>query len=233
MTTSQKHYFHTDENDYFVTSTPADPHPILEGEWMPPPFRATMKPIPATIPQNKWPKLVNDTWILVDSFKGTEYWVLEEGALDYAKHVISEHEVLVPEGGVTVDPGVTIQRLKYNKLSQLTIAYNQAKYSDIRYVSDAGVTRLYQTSPVSRDSLKDATTSFASPNDVPEGYYWRSSDNQNTPFTYNDLIALSNQIANRDWILFDHYQGYKDQLSLILSLDDREELDAIVWVPPL
>jgi hypothetical protein len=221
--------YHYDGDNYYTTDTPADPHPLTEGLWMNPPANAVRTPVAKPFPANKWPKLVGEQWVFVDSYRGTTYWLLDEDGLGYTRTTISKHEIIPPEGAVFSQPGPTLKKLKADKVANLTYEYRIRTYADIQYTSQSGHNRIYQAGSSSRDALLTAVATYRDSGTVPEGYYWRSLDNQNTPFTYSDLVALSEAIENRNVALLTKLHGYKDEVSLITLDSEAPLLADIVW----
>lgn len=62
--------------------------------------------------------------------------------------------------------------------------------------------------------------------EVPDGFYWKSADKVNVPFTIDDVKKLLVTIQNRNWTSFQKYQALKDEVDAAKTAD---EAIVIVW----
>lgn len=218
-------YQNHDASGYFLNSTPVDIHP-LDGTIMPAPYGATLKKFDTPIPENKWPKLVNDQWVFVVNYLGTVYW-----DSDHQRRVIERYEETVPTDSFLTDPGPKLSDIKESVKQSLMFAYAQALNAPVPYTAENGETAVYQHDAKAMAALAAATASFASLGKVPDGYYWVAFDNTRVPFTLQDLTNLSEALGNYNFEQFNKLQNYKDALDAITtSTTNAVELAlSIIW----
>jgi|GEM_PF-4684529 len=85
------------------------------------------------------------------------------------------------------------------KISELYTEYLDSINKDITYKGET-----YQVSPAITEALVAGS--------VPQGFYWRTSDNKDIPFTYADLQGLQLAITSRKQTFFTKFQTYKKKL---------------------
>lgn len=215
-------YYNFSNEDFFTEKTPVDYHAINKNVVMPPPHNATLTPVPEDIPENKWPKYLRatDEWQLVDSYVGTIYWN-EDGE----KFQIVQHGIAPPEGALFADPGPPLSVLIERKSNELTSAYDKQVQTPVGFTSEAGVAGNFQADQASLSRIVAALAGFDAVGEVPEGYYWLSADNQQVPFTKEDLRGLLAEVHVRNFKLFDKLQTLK----ALARAADKKDLDDIVW----
>ena len=218
----EQFYYNHNEQGYYTNATPADYHAFDQNPdgspyVMPPPYLATLTPVPA-IPERKWAKYVNDQWVLVDNWVGFEYWLADRTSVK-----ITEFEVVPPEGYLTEDPGPSLDDVKREKTNQLYRAYLEATRADIEYLSVGEVVGTYQANESSLTALGTALDGFET---TPAGYFWLDAQNTRVPFTREDLSGLRAEIATRDFQLFTRYQDYK--ASVVLATK-KEQVALVAW----
>lgn len=219
---AQFYYNHT-EAGYYTNATLVDHHATDTNEdgtpfVMPPPYLATLKPIPA-VPEHKWPKMVNDEWVLVDNWVGFTYWLADRTCV-----TIKEFEVSPPEGYLTEDPGPSLADVQEEKTYELRKAYVAAMYENIEFKTAGGVTAAFQADAPSRTSLDSALSGF--PDEVPADYFWLDAENTRVPVTRVDLVGLRTTISTRDFALFTKYQDLK---ALVTLAKTKEEVAELAW----
>lgn len=72
-----------------------------------------------------------------------------------------------------------------NQRELIDLAYAAAITTDVSFTTGAGVTKTYQADAISQSNLKDALIGFTPSGATPSGFYWRSLDNTNVPFTFH------------------------------------------------
>lgn len=213
-------YQNYDANKYFTESTPVDIHP-LDGSVMPEPYSSTFKKVPNPIPVNKWPKFVNDEWVLVDNFVGTIYW--DE---NHVRRVVANYEEVVPPGSFLSDPGPRLVDVKEAAITGLTRSYTAALNSPVPFTTKDGVYSVYQHDQASMQALTTAVATFNAVGAVPDNYYWVSAENIRVSFTLSDLSDLCAALSRRNFELFTKLQDYKDA---VRAATDVITAIAIVW----
>lgn len=224
-------YWHFDDAGYYTGDTQVDYHPVETDVVMPAPYNATLEPITKPFPERKWPKRVGDAWVMVDSYIGVDYWIISEDELEITGYTVLEHEAVPPQNALFARPEKTIAMLKVERRNALEGDYRTANTQDIRYESEGGVIRLFQTNVTSLDSLAQALSAYSYNESVPAGYFWRSSDNFNVPFTYVDLQQLNLAIETRQFSYFTELTSLKDFL-FSEDVETAEDISEVIWVTP-
>lgn len=92
----------------------------------------------------------------------------------------------------------------------------------------------FDSDVTSRSNLNGAMTSVNGGNALPAGFVWRTSDNQNLPFTSTQLMALGdamivhvNNAYTQSWQLKFDVDAVDDNADVATA---TAQLDAIVWV---
>lgn len=213
-------YQNYDTNNYFTESTPVDIHPI-DGSVMPEPYSSTFKKVPDPIPVNKWPKFVNNEWVLVDNFIGTIYW--DEF---HIQRLVEKYEETVPAGSFMTDPGPRLVDVQASVLEAIKTNYQRALASPVPFTTTEGVLGSYQHDTESMQTLTSAITSFSAAGELPQGYYWLDANNERIGFTLPDLIDLCSTLSRRNFELFSKLQDYKDAVRSATSV---AQALAILW----
>lgn len=154
----------------------------------------------------------------------------------------TQEAALVPSGAIVctqaqaespslyaVVDGVVVQSLAGYQSAQsilLRQSYASANAADISFTDSAGVTDTYQCGPASILNLQNCLSAFRAAAAVPSGFYWRSSTNNNNPFSYADLVGLATAAANRGFTNFAQLQTLLAEIQAATTVAD---VQAVVW----
>lgn len=215
-------YQHYDADGYYTTSTPADIHPVDREVLMNPPHNATFDEVPDPIPQYRWPKYVNQKWVLVDNYKDVTYWTP-----DHVAHVITKYEEAPPSNATLSDPGPSVAMVRQKKLDTFNMAYHLALNTPIPFTSEIGLPNTYQRDRASVEALSLTVASFRATETVPEGFFWKSFENIRVPFTYKDLVQLLELVGTENFKLFEKFQNFKEHVQRVTTI---AEIEATQWL---
>ena len=113
-----------------------------------------------------------------------------------------------------------------NQRELIESAYAAAIAADVSFTTGAGVTKIYQADADSQSSLKDALIGFTPAGATPSGFYWRSLDNTNVPFTLADLQGLAQAMLGQGWAAF---QKRISLLEQVAAATTTSQVEAIMW----
>ena len=113
-----------------------------------------------------------------------------------------------------------------NQCELIECAYAGAVTADVSFTTSAGVTKIYQADTDSQSSLKDALIGFTPAGATPSGFYWRSLDNTNVPFTLADLQGLAQAMISQGWAAF---QKRINLLAQIAAATTTSQVESITW----
>ena len=105
-------------------------------------------------------------------------------------------------------------------------AYQQAITAPVSFTTAAGVAKTYQADPVSQANLQGALIGFTPTGSVPSGFYWRSLDNTNVPFTLGDLQGLAQVMLAQGWEAF---QKRLTLLAEIAAATTVAQAEGVTW----
>ena len=113
-----------------------------------------------------------------------------------------------------------------NQCELIESAYAGAVTASVSFTTSSGVTKIYQADADSQSSLKDALIGFTPAGATPSGFYWRSLDNTNVPFTLSDLQGLAQAMISQGWAAF---QKRINLLAQIAAATTTSQVDSITW----
>ena len=113
-----------------------------------------------------------------------------------------------------------------NQRELIESAYAAAVTANISFTTGGGVTKIYQADTDSQSSLKDALIGFTPSGATPSGFYWRSLDNTNVPFTLADLQGLAQAMIGQGWAAF---QKRINLLAQIAAATTTSQVESITW----
>ena len=113
-----------------------------------------------------------------------------------------------------------------NQRDLIESAYARAVTASVSFTTSAGVTKIYQADADSQSSLKDALIGFTPAGTTPSGFYWRSLDNTNIPFTLADLQGLAQAMIGQGWAAF---QKRINLLAQIAAATTTSQVETITW----
>ncbi len=141
----------------------------------------------------------------------TEYWEDTEGTL-----ALDEVQLAV----------YGLEGMRDQQITILQAAYEVVVSADVSYVSEGSVTKDYQVSAVTIESLMYAMAGCLQAGATPTNYFWLSSDNTQVPFTYNDLKGLAAAMFSQGAPAFAHLQ---EQKTAVRAATTVLSIQAIVW----
>lgn len=100
-----------------------------------------------------------------------------------ANQLIDEYEAGGPGGSV---PEPTLEEAKASKRRQIDAQRDQQIDSGVSFAG-----HVFDSDQRSRDNLTGAVSAFSAGVPIPEGFTWRSADNQNIPVGMPELLGLS------------------------------------------
>lgn len=113
-----------------------------------------------------------------------------------------------------------------NQRELIESAYAGAITADVSFTTSAGVTKIYQADADSQSSLKDALIGFTPAGATPSGFYWRSLDNTNVPFTLADLQDLAQAMIGQGWTAFQKRINLREQIAAATT---TSQVETITW----
>jgi Domain of unknown function (DUF4376) len=120
----------------------------------------------------------------------------------------------------------SLSQQKTSKIKALYSNYQASVQSDVTYTTKSGVTKSFQADFVSQDTLEKATVGYGLLQQVPDGFYWVSSDNTQVPFSLDDLRGLYSVMLSQGQQAFNHLQNLKKSVAEATTVD---AVQAIVW----
>jgi hypothetical protein len=108
------------------------------------------------------------------------------------------------------------------KVAELMAAYTVANAQDIDYNGTK-----FQADLASKGLLQSAIVGFQFLQETPTGFYWKASDNSKLIFSYQNLLALANAMAQPVAVNFAKLQELKTQAAAAKTL---AELNAVTWI---
>jgi len=135
-------------------------------------------------------------------------------------------EITQAEADAISNPPPTLAQARAAQVAELTAAYNAAVQASVSFTAEGGVTKTFQTDSNSRDLLSFAVAGYSAQQAVPAGFYWKSEDNAQVPFTLADLNGLLAAVLAQDWAGFQQLTTLKTQVAAAMTVADVE---AIVW----
>lgn len=118
-----------------------------------------------------------------------------------------------------------MELLKAKKLLQLDAVYLEGVGDSVLFTpSILKKEYSFQADKKSFEAMSSALSGFTPKGAVPENYYWKSSDNFNVPFTFDDLVKLTGIVSDLRWAAFSKLQQLK---SYVASAKNQQDLDII------
>lgn len=141
----------------------------------------------------------------------------------------SQYPVTVENDALVIPTGPTLAQAQATQVARLRGGYANANAANISFTNAAGLTDTYQCDPASIGNLKDSLWGFRASASAPTGFYWRSATNQNNPFTYEDLVNLSEAVTTRNFTNFNQMQTL---IAKVKAAKKVSAVQAVVWVNP-
>lgn len=154
------------------------------------------------------------------------------GWVDVAPPALSTGEVAVWSGSAWVvasSAPYDARRLaaaQSTKIDVLTDAYQAAVQQSVSFTTAGGVTRTFQADTGSQQILLLAATGYNFAGATPGGFYWKSEDNTQVPFTLADLKGLYAVMLTQGNVAFQQLQTLKGQVAAATTI---AEVQAIIW----
>ncbi len=123
-------------------------------------------------------------------------------------------------GGVMTPPSST-QLLSTAKLlykSQIKATYGAAVSKAITFTTEGGVTKAFDADRNSKATVGQAAQAYTLASEVPTGFYWKSVDNTDVPFTLKDIQGLNAAMASQVWVAFQKRNTQKTAVDAAKSL---------------
>lgn len=105
-------------------------------------------------------------------------------------------------------------------------AYSNAVAQDVTFTTAAGVTKTYQADPDSQDILNKTLNVCKTAGAVPDGFWWKSRDNTQVPFTLADLAGLASAMLDQGWAAFQKLTARKNSITAATT---SAAVKAITW----
>ncbi|MBB3213413.1 hypothetical protein FHW67_002705 [Herbaspirillum sp. Sphag1AN] len=123
-------------------------------------------------------------------------------------------------------PTVTLAAAQSSQIGIIVAAYQSAISTPVSFTTAGGVTKTFQADSNSQDLLVTAVAGYNAQKAVPTGFYWKSADNTQVPFTLADLNGLSAAMLAQGWTAFQHLTTLKAQVAAATTV---AAVQAIVW----
>lgn len=123
-------------------------------------------------------------------------------------------------------PASALKDLKATKKANIEVERNKRRdegvnYRGVRFDSDA----------VSAGNLTGWTTAIAVGIPVPEGFTWRSKDNQDVPFTSEDIVGLSSVMIGKTTACYQRSWSLKAELDELTDYQQVKDFDITTGWP--
>ena len=105
-------------------------------------------------------------------------------------------------------------------------AYAAAVTADISFTTAAGVTAMFQADADSQSVLSVSLQGYERAGSVPDGFFWKSANNDKVPFTLADLGALDKAMLDRGWVAFQKKTTLKAAIAAATTV---AAVQAITW----
>ncbi len=115
---------------------------------------------------------------------------------------------------------------KVTQKSRIKASYGAATSQDITFTTEAGVTKAFAADQNSKSAISQAAQAYSFASEVPQGFYWRSVDNTDVPFTLKDIQSLNAAMASQVWVAFQKRNAQK------AAVDAAKNLSAVQAVIP-
>ena len=168
-----------------------------------------------------WEKRIDYRGIYYDTADGSRQEITETGVDPdpaWTDQVPGENEswdAATGQWAADIDAAKTLKRMMINQWRTEAIDAG-VEYAGVRYDTDA----------VSRDNITGTLTAVQAGVPLPDGFTWRSEDNQDIPMTVGNLAGLSA-------VVLAHVNTcYQRSWALKAEVDAAEtvaEVDAVVW----
>lgn len=154
---------------------------------------------------------------------------LPDGATPCTVAQLDEAPLLALQNGVIVSiqpPAPTLADAQAAQTAILQAAYENAIIQPVTYTTVGGVTKVFQADTDSQNILLQSFTGFNAAGGVPTGFYWKSQDNTEVPFTLADLKGLFQAMLGQGWTAFQHNSTQK---AAVASATTIAAVQAITW----
>lgn len=116
--------------------------------------------------------------------------------------------IIVP--GVDGRPTLAEQEFDLDQSKAMQRVLMQQRYNDecslnIAFTTEGGITKDFQSDQQSLNALQP----WIAGDETPPGFYWKSADNTQVPFTVVDCRRLISEIQKRNWAAFQNLQVVK------------------------
>jgi hypothetical protein len=112
------------------------------------------------------------------------------------------------------------------QVAVVTAAYQSAVQQPVAFTNKAGTAQTYQADATSQQLLMQATQGYTIGGSVPDGFYWKASDNTHVPFVLADLQGLYDVMLAQGWAAFQKLQTLKTSIAAATTVD---AVQAVVW----
>lgn len=136
-------------------------------------------------------------------------------------YTVANGALVPPSASVLLTRAVTVQKRAIDR------SYNQAVAQAITFTTEANVTSTFDADSASRTAVAQAAQSYTILGATPPGFYWKSENGTQVPFTLRDLQGLNEAMASRVWYLFQQRTALKTKLSGAKTLADAQAVPLI------
>ena len=147
-------------------------------------------------------------------------WAKQDGNWYVVNGGLTQANPYAPTAAQLLNRAQTIQK------ALVTKGYTAAITTNVAYTTVAGVVSTYQADANSQQILVRALQSYRVAGAVPSGFYWRSADNTNVPFTLADLEGLDAAMMAQGWAAFQQLTTLKADIDAATTVS---AVTAIVW----
>ncbi|WP_165494252.1 DUF4376 domain-containing protein [Aquitalea sp. USM4] len=125
-----------------------------------------------------------------------------------------------------INPPATLAIVQSTQSAVIDQAYSAAVTADISFTTAAGVTATFQADPDSQQVLSVSLQGYERAGAVPDGFFWKATDNTKVPFTLTDLGALDKAMLDRGWVAFQKKTTLKEAIAAATTV---AEVQSITW----
>lgn len=167
-----------------------------------------------------------------------EQWIQNDSVINDSTHFIF-NETLTPfpespglgwiwdwttlEWSLPVD---SLNMLKNAKKVAIDMERDRQRYSGVVY---NGIS--YDSDVVSSNNLVGWVSAINAGITLPEDFTWRSADNQNIPFTENDVLSLASAMILKTTACYQRAWALKAELDALIDYQDIKDFDSTTGWP--
>lgn len=125
-----------------------------------------------------------------------------------------------------INPPATLASAQSTQSATIDQHYAAAVTADIAFTTSAGIAATFQADADSQQVLSVSLQGYERAGAVPDGFFWKATDNTKVPFTLADLGALDKAMLDRGWAAFQKKTTLKAAIAAATTV---AEVQSITW----